>query len=866
MRIDLLLASCLLWSASAWGSPRTYEIWEPEPAPNNGRGRWEATKSSKRPKSYDRDWESWSYPLGNGYVGACIFGRTDTERIQITDKTLHNTGNYGSGGLTSFAEIYLDLNQSDVQNYRRALNLNEGIAHVSYEKDGVTYQREYFASYPDNVIVIRLTADQKGALSFTVRPEIPYLEMKQRTGSVTAEGTLLTLKGTMPFFSCNYEGQIKVLNQGGSVTADAGTIEVSKADAVTLLIATGSNYRLSESLFRNPPAKKLDPNLFPHDEVSARIQVAQAMGYAELKQRHLKDYQNLFGRVSVNLNSTPSADPTHVLLEKYKAGETNTWLEELMFQYGRYLLIASSREKSLPANLQGTWSQDYNTPWTGGYWHNINVQMNYWGAMNANLAECFEAYIAFFKAYLPLAQQHAADYVRKHHPDQLTEGGDNGWIIGTGANAYHIPSAGGGHSGPGTGGFTAKLFTDYYQFTQNSKFLEEVAYPAMLSLSKFYSKALVPHGDLLLVEPSASPEQTARPEQVKGLPGHLVGGRNYTTAGCTFDQGFVWESYSDTLALAAELANEDPFLDTIREEITRLDPILVGADGQIKEYREENRYGDIGQLRHRHISHLCPLYPGTLVNSDHADWMRAASKTLDLRGNGKTGWAMAHRMNSRARLGDGEEAHDLYQRFIRGHTLPNLWTLHPPFQIDGSLGTMAGVVEMLLQSHEGRINVLPALPAAWSTGHFDGLVARGNFVVSAKWEDGKATAVSILSRSGGECRIACPGIGMATVRDCDGNTVEVTPDGKDRISFATAVGEKYSVELKLDPIRKRVSTAETPSDAQWRASVLASREQDMSRNVTEKEKIACLSPALHVPCARLAGTLALQASFRMGSD
>ncbi|MBT3191044.1 MAG: glycoside hydrolase family 95 protein, partial [Verrucomicrobia bacterium] len=454
-----LLAASMALSAFANDSSRTYELWEPEPAPNNGRSRWESTKTLDRPNSYDRDWERWSYPIGNGYIGACVFGRTDTERIQITDKTLHNKGKYGKGGLTGFAEIYLDFNQNNVQNYRRSLNLNEAIAHVSYRHRGVNYQREYFASYPNNVVVIRLTADKKGALSFTVRPEIPYLEQKERTGSVTAEGNLLTLKGTMALFSCNYEGQIKVLNEGGSVTADAGTIKVSKADAVTLLIATGTNYRLSEHTFRNLGEKKLDPNAFPHDKVSARIQAAQAMGYAALRERHLKDYQNLFGRVSVNLNSTPAVDPTHQLLEKYKAGEADTWLEELMFQYGRYLLVASSRQKSLPANLQGTWSQDYFTPWTGGYWHDINVQMNYWGVMSANLAECFEAYNNFFKAYLPIARVHAADYVSKHNPEQLTKGGDNGWIIGTGANAYYIPGAG-GHSGPGTGGFTAKLLMD----------------------------------------------------------------------------------------------------------------------------------------------------------------------------------------------------------------------------------------------------------------------------------------------------------------------------------------------------------------------------------------------------------------------
>lgn len=797
IKIASVLAVGLTLSASADDTSRTYELWEPEAAPNNGRSNWEATKDSKRPKSYDRDWERWSYPIGNGYTGVSIFGRTDTERVQITDKTLHNRGIYGKGGLTSFAELFLDFNQTEVKNYRRSLNLNDAIAHVSYEKDGVRYQREYLASYPDNVIAIRLTADQKGALSFTVRPEIPYLALKQRNGKITAAGNLLTLKGSMPMFSCNYEGQIKVLNEGGSVSADAkkGTLEVNKADAVTLLITTGTNYRLSPKTFSNSGAKKLNPDEFPHDAVSARMQAAHDLGYAALKQRHLKDYQNLFGRISVNLNSKPTSDPTHILLEKYQKGKRDNWLEELMFQYGRYLLISSSRQNSLPANLQGAWSQDYYSPWTGGFWHNINVQMNYWGSMSTNLAECFEAYIGFFEAYLPIAQQHATDYVRKHNPGQLNKGEDNGWIIGTGANAYYVPSAG-GHSGPGTGGFTAKLLVDYYDFTQDRAFLKEVGYPAMLSLSKFYSKALKPHGDLLLVEPSASPEQSATAEQIKRITGRAASGRKaFSAVGCTFDQGFVWESYADTLKMADALDSEDPFLETIREQVVRLDPVLVGASGQIKEYREETNYSDIGSPTHRHISHLCPLYPGTMINSQKSEWMQAASKTLDLRGNKTTGWALAHRMNCRARLGEGDKAREAYEQFIRTRTATNLWALHPPFQIDGNLGTMAGVAEMLLQSHDGAINILPALPKAWSTGHFDGLVARGNFVISAKWKDGKATELSVLSRSGGDCRIACPGLEDATVTDQAGNTVEVTRDGKDQINFTPAVGETYSVKI-----------------------------------------------------------------------
>jgi len=792
-----ILVSCLSLSVCSIAAARVYEIWEPEPAPNRG-GDWDTVKAGGVP--FDKDWEEWSYCIGNGYMGANLFGRVDTERIQITEKTIHNKGIYNGGGLSSFAEIYLDFNLGDVKNYRRSLNLNEAIAYVSYEKDGVTYTREHFASYPDNIIAVKLGASRKGALSFAVRAEIPYLNKQdKRTGKVTAKDDLLTLSGNLPFFKINYEGQVKVLNQGGSIQADdkKGTIAVQSADSVVLLIAAGTNYRLGTHIFSNSNHEKLDAKLFPHEAVSALVASAQRKGYDSLKQRHLNDYQDLFGRVALNLNSTVSSDPTHTLLEKYKAGEKNPWLEELMFQNGRYLLIASSREKTLPSNLQGTWSQYHFTPWTGGYWHNINVQMNYWGAMSANLAECFEAYINYYKAYLPRAQWHATEYVKKRNPDRLAKGeGENGWIIGTSANSYNISGAGGGHSGPGTGGFTSKLLMEYYLFTQDKAFLEETGYPAMLGMSKFFSKALVPHGDLLLVEPSASPEQKVRKkEQLDKIknPGHVDHRGNYITVGCTFDQGFVWENHNDTLIMAEALGKKDAFLNTIRDEITKLDPILIGSSGQIKEYREEQAYSDIGDPKHRHISHLCPLYPGSLINSSKPEWMAAARKTLDMRGNQTTGWAMAHRMNCRARLKQGEEALEAYQLFISERTVPNLWTLHPPFQIDGNFGTMAGVAEMLLQSHEEYIDILPALPKAWNTGSFDGLVARGNFVFSVNWDRGKVISMSVTSRSGGECRVTCPGIGACLIKDSEGKVVKTVSKGKDRICFSSAKGDAYTV-------------------------------------------------------------------------
>lgn len=801
----VLFASGLINAPLANADSKVYEVWEPQQAPNYGAI---GGMTVMRGNDYDEHWERWSYPIGNGYMGANVFGRTDTERLQITHKHLHNDGVYNFGGLTNFAELYIDLHHDPVSDYRRSLNLNDAIAHVSYEYEGVNYKREAFMSYPDNVLVVRLTADEAGALSFTVRPEIAYLNAKDgdgRTGTVTAEGDVITLKGHMPFFNINFEGQVKVLHEGGTLTSETtkhgASISVEGANAATIVMAADSNYELKDSVFLNPPEEKLDPNLFPHEKVTERMNAAVAKGYDGLKESHLADYHNLFNRVTLDLDTTPSDKPTRLLVDAYKHGEYDPYLEELMFHFARYLLIASSRENSLPANLQGTWNQYMYAPWSGGYWHNINVQMNYWGAMQTNLAETFEAYINYYNAYRPQAEKYATEYVAEFSPERVSdEPGGNGWIIGSGANPYYIPAAGKIHSGPGTGGLIAKLLMDYYRFTQDEEYLREVGYPAMLGISRFYSKALQEQEDgTLLVYPSASPEIRVQTEEqrefIKQFPwAHEAKRGYYITKGCTFDQAAVWECYKDALEGAQALGIEDdPFLDTMREEIVRLDPILIGDSGQIKEFREETEYASIGLPDHRHISHLCALYPGTLIDSENPEWMEAASKTLDLRGNDTRNWAIAHRMNARARLGEADEAHELYQKLIAERTFPNLLTWQPPFQVDGTFGSLAGVAEMLLQSHEGSIELLPALPTDWDKGSFEGLVARGNFVVSADWEEGKAKEFTIVSRAGGDCRLRYPNIEMATITDQDGNTVEFLSDEEGHVSFSTLPGNEYTI-------------------------------------------------------------------------
>ena len=786
-RLFLLLIMCLFILPPASAQQKEYSLWYSQPAPNEGAEN--IVKSRGFP--YDKYWERWSLPIGNGYMGACIFGRTDTERIQLTEKTFGVKGPYKKGGIGNFAEIYIeDIHHDQPLNYKRSLRLNDAISRVNYQYEGVNYTREYFANYPSNVIVVKLKADQPGKISFTLRPVLPYLheyndEGTGRTGKVSAQNDLITLTGDIQFFRLPYEAQIKVIPSGGQLKAmndesgNNGTIRIQQADSVVLLINAQTAYQLKSSVFTASPENKFTGNEHPHRAVSQCIQKAADKGYEALCKEHIADYQSLFSRVDLRLCDETPGIPTDSLLHDYQRGKESLYMDELLFQYGRYLLIASSRKGSLPPHLQGAWSQYEYAPWSGGYWHNINIQMNYWAAFNTNLAEVFIPYVEYNEAFRQSANEKATGYIKKNNPDALSAiPEENGWTIGTGANAFSIDSPG-GHSGPGTGGFTTKLFWDYYDFTRDEDILKKHSYPAMLGMAKFLSKTLKPTEEgYLLADPSSSPEQ-------------YHNGTTYQTKGCAFDQGMIWESFHDVLKAADILKEESPFLRTIKEQIGKLDAIQIGESGQIKEYREEKKYSDIGDPRHRHISHLCALYPGTLINAETPEWLKAATVTLNNRGDKSTGWGVAHRLNLWARVKDGDMAYQRYQLLLKKYILENLWNMHPPFQIDGNLGGTAGVAEMLIQSHEGYINPLPALPAAWRDGSYEGLVARGNFVVSVFWKQGLMTQMDVLSRAGGECVIQYKDIANFTIKDAKGKKVKTIRESKNRIRFATQKGNTY---------------------------------------------------------------------------
>ncbi len=769
-----------------------YRLWYDKPAPDRGVVEGEKYKR-------DPDWETWSLPLGCGYFGACVFGKTDHERIQITENSLANPFR---PGLNNFAEMCIDTGHSEGECscYQRDLDLKEAVSHVTYLYRGIEYRREYLCSYPDHIMAVAFTASQPGSVSFRLTGKIPYPRPFGEEGGFGKEGTVktdgrdLVMEGRMEHYNILFEGRFSIQNQGGIVTAGPDWLQVDGADRAVLLGVAATNYQMEESVFMEPdPRKKLDGFPHPHENAVRFLRAAQAKSWETLKENHLRDYTGYFNRVTLRLGEGTEEDlPTDRRLDRYRQGVPDPGLEALYFQYGRYLLIASSRKGALPANLQGVWNQYEHSPWSAGYWHNINVQMNYWHAFTTDLPEMFESYVDYNRAFRPLARQKADEYVakiRRDYPSETYsepegEPGQNGWTIGTGAWPYTIggPRAG-GHSGPGTGGLTAKLFWDYYDFTRDKDILREIVYPVLEGMSRFLSKSVVEEDGEYLAFPSASPEQC-----IDGVYPNY-----YATKGCMFDQQMIYECYRDTKKAAEILEEESDLLEVIDRQIDRLSPVLIGTSGQIKEYREENDYGEIGEENHRHISQLVALMPGQTIHKDTPQWLEAARYTLTRRGDESTGWAMAHRLNGWARIGDGEHAHRILQNLLKKGTTYNLWDIHPPFQIDGNFGGTAGIAEMLLQSHGGFLELLPAIPAQWAFGAFKGLVARGNFVTDVRWENGMLTELQVLSRAGGVCEIRYPGLGDThryETEICRGTLYRIREDG---IRWETEPGDRLSI-------------------------------------------------------------------------
>ena len=726
-------------------------------------------------------WEKYSLPLGNGFFGANVFGRLGTERVQISDPSLANPyyvpktvprRRSCASGVNNMAELLFDFGHEGATEYAMTLSLDDALHTVSYKYDGVYYKRECFTSHPDRVFVMRLTASELGKISFSVRNVIPFIcdynidegDGMGKHGEVRIEGNTLAASGKMDYYGILFENRLKVINDGGRVSVNGDSLRVDGADSVLILFTCATNYKLSKSVFTEPDhEKKLLGNPAPCELVDGLIGAAEEKGYDGLLESHLADYRALFDRVKLSFYEDVPDDTTDVLLEKYKRGERSAYFEILLYHFGRYLMISASRT-FLPAHLQGIWNAFADSPWSCGYWHNINLQMNYWSTGTANLSELFIPYVNYAKAYMPLAEQNADRYIAESYPDKLSSPGENGWIIGTGGWPYKIDGFNSkSHSGPGTGAFTALLFWDYYDFTRDITFLRDFGYPALRSMSVLYTKVLKEVDGVYLVEHSASPEIEHN-------------GSYYHTVGCAFDQQMVYECFRRTIDSARILDIKDSFIDEIEAILPHLEPVLIGDDGQVKEFREETTYASIGEPNHRHVSHLVGLYPGTVINENHPEWIDAAKITLNRRGDRTHCWAAAHRMLLWARCGMGDRAMDLLRSLIQNNVMDNLWDRHPPFQIDGNFGYTAGVGEMLLGGADGIVRVLPALPKEWTRGEFSGFVARGGITFDCRWEYGKITNLAVTAKTDVTFELRLP----------KGNTV----DGNDRIAITLNAGEK----------------------------------------------------------------------------